>query len=126
VHYPDPTERDCILNGLRKGFDINVSASDSLARLKVRNLPTIDEQKLRISEWILKNHSKGALWGPFERSALPPSLRNLRVSPIGAVRKGTHYCFSWKTREWRPIHHLSHPRKGSLPYKEQNRTYFAQ
>ena len=43
---------------------------------------------------------------------LPDELSGLRVSPVGAVPKGDHYNCSWDEKEWRPIHHLTHPRSG--------------
>lgn len=84
---------------------------DKLPRSNVRNLPSCTLKKLRITEWIIENIKKQAIWGPFDPdNPLPDVLRNYRVSPLGAVKKGIHFNVPDELKKWRPIHHLSHPR----------------
>ncbi len=108
-----PLDIDYLLDGLKNGFHINCNTEVDLSRDNVRNLPTTVEQKLRISEWIADKREKGALWGPWrDISDMPQCLNGLRVSPLGAVKKGVHLDKDWTEREWRVIHHLSHPKSG--------------
>ena len=108
----DPEDREWLLDGIESGFDIYVDESENLERRKVKNLRADTLQKLRITEWIIKNIEKKAIWGPFDPddSNLPSELRNFRVSPVGCVRKGIHFNIPDEDKEWRVIHHLSHPR----------------
>ncbi|MCP4478643.1 MAG: hypothetical protein GY818_11175 [Planctomycetaceae bacterium] len=101
------------MDGLKNGFDICCETEADLSRDNVRNLPTTVEQKLRVTEWIVDKREKGALWGPWrDISEMPDCLDGLRVSPLGTVKKGVHLGKDWTTREWRVIHHLSHPKGG--------------
>ncbi len=43
---------------------------------------------------------------------MPEQLRDVRVSPLGCVPQGDHYGKELLERDWRVIHHLSHPRNG--------------
>ena len=109
-----PEDRAWLLDGIEDGFDIQVNESPDLARDRVKNLPADALQQLRITEWIIKNVDKKAIWGPFnpKSNSLPAILDNYRVSPIGCVRKGIHFDVPDEDKEWRTIHHLSHPRQG--------------
>ena len=105
-------DRSWLLDGISNGFDIYISDSDKLKRSKVKNLPACVIRKLRTTEWIIKNIEKGAIWGPFDPDApdFPTILKDYRVSPVGAIPKGTHCGLSDEEKKWRVIHHLSHPR----------------
>ena len=108
-----PADQQWLLDGISTGFDIYVKPNPDLVRKEVKNLRTDSLQKLRITEWIIKNIEKKAIWGPFdpEDDELPELLRDFRVSPVGCVRKGTHFNVPDEEKEWRVIHHLSHPRE---------------
>ena len=106
--------RDWTLDGIENGFDIHVRDHPELPRAKVRNLPMGLGQKAFFGEWLLSNREKKSLWGPFkaDQSDVPEVLKPLRVNPQGCVRKGTHFGVPDADKEWRPINHQSHPRKG--------------
>ena len=111
-----PMDLKTLLDGIESGYDPRIQSSEDskgidLSRSDVPNLPATTEQKLRITQWIIEQREKGALWGPWKsREEMPKILQGLRVSPIGTVRKGNHSNTTWEERKWRVIHHLSHPR----------------
>ena len=109
-----PLDAPYILDGIQNGFDIDVPCTTQLARDRVKNLPTTTAQKAAVSEWILEKRKKNAIWGPFKSmDALPQQLHGLRVSPLGCVPKGDHHGKKEEEKEWRVIHHLSHPKSGT-------------
>ena len=109
-----PLDLDFLLDGLRSGFDINVSSKQDLSRPVVNNLPMDRTQELAVTNWIIEKREKAAIWGPWHSlNDLPPVLGNLRVSPLGAVQKGEHFDKEWFEKDWRVIHHLSHPKTGT-------------
>ena len=107
-------EREWLLDGLEHGFDIYVKDELDLSRDAVKNLPTDLTRKVATVEWIYKNIGLDAIWGPFKSMSELPSwlMGKLRVSPIGAIKKGLHLWIPNHLKEWRVIHHLSHPRSG--------------
>ena len=110
-NYPNKIDKLYILDGIENGFDINVRNDTDLSRSHVDNLPTTMEQKVAITEWILSNNEKQAIWGGWRCiDEMPEELQRIRVSPLGCVPKGDHFNKEWHEKEWRPIHHLSHPR----------------
>ena len=111
MNHPNRAEKLYILDGIENGFDINVRQDVDLSRHHIDNLPTTLEQKVAITEWILSNNDKRAIWGGWQTiEEMPDELRNsIRVSPLGCVEKGDHFDKEWYDKEWRPIHHLSHP-----------------
>ena len=108
-----PLDTDWLLDGIENGFHIGLPNTTDLARSTVRNLPTTVDQKIAICKWINEKREKGALWGPWRSTAeMPKLLEGVRVSPLGCVPKGDHYGKQLLDKEWRVIHHLSHPRNG--------------
>jgi len=107
---------DYVCDGLETGFDICVPKGIDLSRDKCRNLPTSVEQKISVTNWIGKKRDKGAIWGPWKTTAeMPPVLDGFRSSPMGVVKKGVHANITeedWWKRNWRVIHHLTHPKSG--------------
>ena len=108
-----PLDLDYLLDGISNGFDIDVPQSSDLSRTSVRNLPTSVDQKIAICRWIKEKREKDAIWGPWHKpSDIPGELNGLRVSPLGCVPKGDHHGKDVLDKDWRVIHHLSHPRNG--------------
>ena len=106
-----PLDTDWLLDGIENGFDIGLPYNVNIARPTVRNLPTSVDQKIAISKWINEKRAKGALWGPWQSAQeMPQQLDGVRVSPLGCVPKGDHHGKELLEKEWRVIHHLSHPR----------------
>ena len=116
THHLKDEQRNWLLDGLKHGFDVYVRPTVDLARDKVRNLPTCLTRKLATTKWIFGNMANHAIWGPFNKdmSDLPEWLKGkLRLSPIGAIKKGMHFLLPEHMKKWRVIHHLSHPRGGN-------------
>lgn len=111
----DEDSRQWMLEGLEHGFDVYVDEKADLKRENVANLPMTElSEKVATAKWIKSNLGKSAIWGPFEsRDHIPKWVGEpLRISPIGTVKKGLHFRTPEHLKEWRVIHHLSHPRKG--------------
>ena len=115
TEHMDPEAREWLLDGLANGFDVHVKQGTDLSRSTVKNLPMDLTKKVATAKWILKNKGNNAIWGGFkkDKSDMPSWIKNeLRISPVGAIKKGLHFEVEEKDKQWRVIHHLSHPRTG--------------
>ena len=97
-HHPNPQHVAFVLEGLRFGFKLGFSPSQSLKPAK-RNKPSADEHPSVIHEYLATEVSLGRVAGPF---ASPPAPR-LHVSSFGVIpEKG-------QPGKWRLIVDLSFP-----------------
>jgi hypothetical protein len=92
-----------IMRGLTDGFVIEGDFS-SLEKTAC-NLPTTDDEKVLITEWLLKLLQKGKMYGPFMRGRVPAELfaGDIHRSPLGGI---------WRGSKYRPFVHFSYPRWG--------------
>lgn len=99
--YPDKSIANELISGFRDGFKLHYCGPR--IPMEAKNLKSARENPHIIREKLLKEISLGRMAGPFR---LPP-LPNLRVSPIGLVKKKNG-------NDFRLIHNLSHPENHSV------------
>jgi len=97
----DPDITTCIKNGFRFGFSIRYFGDKVTCHSK--NLKSAFENPLEVTDELNKAVSTGRMIGPFNT----PPFENLRISPLGLVRKKA-------PEEFRLIHHLSFPEGSSV------------
>lgn len=101
IRYPDQDAAQLLELGFTEGFQLN-------SQLRVvppaaDNLKSAKEHADVVTEKLLKEVVLGRMAGPFEAPPAP----DLVISPLGVVPKK-------ELNKFRLIHHLSHPRGGSV------------
>jgi hypothetical protein len=96
-NYPNKDDAEILLSGFKFGFKINYYGP----RLPVdcKNLKSAYQHESETQQQILKEIEMGRIAGPFNERP----FTNLRLSPIGVVRKKP------PSTGWRLIQHLSFP-----------------
>ena len=101
LNYPNVEDRSILIDAFEKGFRVKYSrvrrARHSL------NLKSVRENIELAKEKLAQEVELGRVAGPFTH----PPFEHFQVSPLGLVPKK-------KPREYRLIHHLSHPAGSSI------------
>ena len=114
-NHKDSRFYEYIKNGNRNGYKIGIK-KDSVIDKNGGNLPCNLDEKIAITEWIIKCiEEKGNIFGPFEdKEELKKYIgceEDVAIAPMGAVPKEVDVAGTVLSH--RVITHLSAPRKGA-------------
>lgn len=101
--HPDAIFRDYVLNGLRRGFRVGFQEGPLGAAR--RNLPSADEHREVVTEYLANERALGRVTGPIGDVAL--KQQRVHISPFGVIPKKT-------PGKWRLIVDLSAPKGQSV------------
>ncbi len=101
----DPTLYRATIEIISKGC--NIQRSNKAPTPTFNNLPTSEEDKILITDFLFIVLEKGSALGPFTKEELP--IKYLHTSPLGCVDKPS---LPGEPRKIRPIVHMSAPRDG--------------